>query len=335
MRKALVTGGGGFVGLALVKKLVAMGVETTVAGRNRYPDAELAGARCLVGDIRNREFVDRAVSGNDTVFHVAAKAGIWGDRKSYYTININGTENVISACLKNGVSRLVQTSTPSVVFNGEDIEGGDETLPYSEKPLCYYAATKIIAEQKVLAANSEKLKTAAIRPHLVWGPNDTQIIPRLLEQGMKGQLKIVGTGLNKVDISYIDNVADAHVLAAENLENVGTAAGEAFFISQGEPVVLWQWINDLFEQVGIPAVDSRISLSAAYRIGAVLEQIYKVLGLRKEPKMTRFVAEQLAKSHWFSIDKARLLLSYSPGVSNKSGMQELVRWLAEKKTQER
>ncbi|MDH3328806.1 MAG: NAD-dependent epimerase/dehydratase family protein [Desulfobulbaceae bacterium] len=327
MQRALVTGGGGFVGLAIVRKLVAMGVETSVAGRNYYPDVERLGARCLVGDIRNREFLNQAVGDNDTVFHVAAKAGIWGDWQSYFSINVTGTENVIAACKQQGVRHLVQTSTPSVVFNGRDIEGADETLPYSENPLCHYAATKIMAEKMILAANSEKLKTTAIRPHLVWGPGDTQIIPRLLQRGRQGSLKIVGTGQNMVDITYVDNVAHAHILAAINLEDSASAAGEVFFISQDEPVVLWQWINNLFSCVGISPVKKKISLPAAYRIGRFLEKTYRVLRVQQEPGMTRFLAEQLAMSHWFSIDKAKSILSYTPLIPAESGMEKLLQWL--------
>lgn len=329
MQRALVTGGGGFVGLAIVRKLVAMGIETSVAGRNHYPEAERLGARCLRGDIRNPEFLRQAVAGCDTVFHAAAKAGIWGERQEYYSVNVTGTGNVIEACRQGGVRRLVQTSTPSVVFNGRDIEGGDESLPYSENPLCRYAATKIMAEKMVLAANSENLKTLAIRPHLVWGPGDTQIIPRLLQRGRDGDLRIVGSGRNKVDITYVDNVAHAHILAAENLENSASAAGEAFFISQGQPVVLWEWINDLFARVGLPPVNRRISLPAAYRIGWLLEKTYALLRRRQEPKMTRFLAEQLAMSHWFSINKAQSILAYAPLVSGGTGMEKLLQWLDE------
>lgn len=324
MQRALVTGGGGFVGLAIVKKLIELGVETSTVGRNHYPSAEALGARCLVGDIRDREFMVKAAEGHDTVFHAAAKAGIWGCRESYYSINVAGTENVIAACELNRVRSLVQTSTPSVVFEGSDIDGGDETLPYSRNPLCYYAATKILAEQKILAANSETLKTVAIRPHLVWGPGDTQIIPRLLERGRQGKLKIVGSGKNLVDISYIDNVAHAHILAAQNLESGGEAAGEAFFISQGEPVVLWDWINNLFNRLAVKSVNKKVSLKAAYRVGWAFEKLYGAFGLTQEPVMTRFLAEQLAMSHWFSIKKAQAILLYSPAVSSEKGLDKLI-----------
>lgn len=327
MRRALVTGGGGFVGLAIVAKLTAEGVQTTVLGRHRYPAAEAFGARCLVGDIRDPVFVERAAAGHDTVFHVAAKAGIWGKREEYFSVNAAGTGNVIEACRKQGVGRLIYTSTPSVVFDGRPIEGGDESLPYSRRPLCHYAASKILAEKKILAANSANLLTVAIRPHLVWGPKDTQIIPRLLERGRSGRLRMIGDGANRVDISYIDNVADAHIQAARNLEQSGLAAGKAFFISQGKPVVLWQWINELFDRVGVERVRKRMPLAAAYCSGWMLEKVFGLLRLEKEPPMTRFLAEQLAASHWFSIDRAREILSYQPVVSTREGMKRLVEWL--------
>jgi len=327
MHKALVTGGGGFVGLAVVRKLRERGIETSVVGRHRYPAAEELGARCLVGDIRDREFMIQAVAGHDTVFHVAAKAGIWGSYAEYDSVNVTGTENVLAACRSQGVRVLVHTSTPSVVFAGQDIEGGDETLPYSETPLCHYASTKIIAEQKVLTANSEKLRTTALRPHLIWGPGDTQIIPRLLERGRQGSLRIVGSGRNRVDISYIDNVADAHLLAAENLAGPASAAGEVFFISQGEPVVLWEWINALFARVRVQPVTRRVPLARALLAGRLLEIFFSLLRRSDEPPMTRFLAEQLALSHWFSIDKARNLLAYSPRLSTAEGINRLVAWL--------
>lgn len=327
MNRALVTGGGGFVGLAIVRQLASMGVETTVVGRHSYPAAQATGARCLVGDIRDREFLAQAARDHDTVFHVAAKAGIWGSRESYYSVNVQGTENVISACLANGVQTLVHTSSPSVVFDGRDLQGQDESLPYSPSPLCHYAETKIIAEKAILSANSEQLRTTSLRPHLIWGPGDTQIIPRLIQRGRQGKLKIVGTGQNQVDISYIDNVADAHIQAAKNLATDRTAAGQAFFISQGEPVVLWKWINELFHRVSIPPVRKQVSFKVAYRAGTVLEWLYRLLHLQDEPQMTRFLAEQLAMSHWFSIAKAKHHLSYTPKISTSDGMDRLVEWL--------
>jgi len=328
MKKVLITGGGGFVGSALAKRLVSMGVSVVVLGRNIYPALDNPLIEQLQGDIRDYDALLSASRGCDTAFHVAAKAGVWGSREEYFSINCDGTENILEACRRNAVSSFIYTSTPSVVFNATDIENGDETLPYSEKPLCHYAHSKIIAEKMVLAANSEQLKIVALRPHLIWGPGDTQLIPRLVQRGAKGLIKQVGNGGNLVDIVYIDNVVDAHILAAQSLESdMPTAAGKAYFISQREPVNLWQWINGLFLRLGIPAVDKTISFPKAYCAGMTLECIYRVLQIKSEPLMTRFVAQQLAKSHWFSIAAARRDLGYSPKISTAEGMDRLVGWV--------
>lgn len=324
MQRALITGGGGFIGSAIVRKLRDMGVAVTVVGRGSYPEVERLGAQCLRGDIRDREFMIRAAAGHDTVFHVAAKAGIWGSRDLYYSINTLGTANVLEACRKNKVGVLVYTSTPSVVFNRGDLAGADETTPYADRVLCHYAATKIEAEKLVLGADPAAVRVAALRPHLVWGPGDTNLIPRLLARGREQSLKIVGAGDNLVDISYIDNVVDAHLLAAENLHTTATAAGQAFFISQGEPVNLWQWINELFGRLDIPLVTQKVPFPIAYRAGWLMEKFYGLTGREDEPKMTRFLAEQLAKSHWFSVDKARRILGYQPLVSTAEGVNRLI-----------
>jgi len=327
MNRVLVTGGGGFIGKALVRDLVGRGIETAVIGRNPYPDLTALGVHCLRGDIRDQAFLEQALAGYDTVFHVAAKAGIWGARQEFYAINTAGTANVIAACRRNGVPRLVYTSTPSVVFDRNSLEGVDETTAYAVKPLCHYAASKILAEQAVLQANAGDLRTIAIRPHLVWGPGDQHLVPRLLERGRAKALKIVGSGENRVDIAYIENVVHAHVLAAENLETTGSGAGQAFFIGQEEPVLLWQWINDLFVRLHVPSVTQRVPLAVAYGAGMALEALYTVFGKAEEPRMTRFLAYQLAKSHWFSHEKAEKLLGYRPLVATELGLVKLVDWL--------
>ena len=332
--KAFVTGGGGFVGSAIVSQLVDKGAEVAVFGRNHYPHLEKLGVRQFQGDMLDSDLLIRFMQGYDTVFHVAAKAGIWGPKHEFEQTNVTGTRNVLGACFANGVHSLVYTSTPSVVFNHEDIHGADERLPYAERFLCYYASSKAIAEQMVLASNSEILKTCAIRPHLVWGPGDPHLIPRLIARGKAQKLKQVSNGQNLVDITYIDNVAEAHILAAENLHSAGTAAGNAYFISQGEPVNLWNWINDLFQKLNIEPVKNKINAKPAYIIGTLLEGIYLWFSLDKEPQMTRFLAEQLAKSHWFAIDRARNDLGYEPRISTAEGMDRLIEWLSENKQQQ-
>ena len=330
--KIAVTGGGGFIGKALVKTLVQQDCQVVVIGRNPYPDLLALGVDCRQGDIRDRHFLEAAFAGCTTVFHVAAKAGIWGPRHEYFAINTLGTENVLAACRENNVRHLVYTSTPSVVFDRSDINGGDESLPYARKTLCHYAASKIAAERTVLQANETMLRTVAIRPHLVWGPGDQHLIPRLLERGGAGQLKIVGNGQNRVDIAYIDNVVHAHLLAAENLQDAGTAAGQAFFIGQQQPVRLWEWINALFTQMGIAQVTRRIPFPLAYAVGAVLEGAAKLAKQSNEPRMTRFLAHQLAQSHWFLHQRAETVLGYREQVSTEAGMVRLLAWLREEKS---
>ncbi|MCL2457504.1 MAG: NAD-dependent epimerase/dehydratase family protein [Desulfobulbus sp.] len=327
MRKVTVTGGGGFIGKALVRALVGRGIEVSVIGRNTYPDLAALGVHCVRGDIRERDSIADALHGCDTVFHVAAKAGVWGPKEEYCAINFAGTTNVIAACQAQKVGRLIYTSTPSVVFDRDDLAGVDESTPYTTRPLCAYAASKILAEQAVLAANCPELQTIALRPHLVWGPEDGHLIPRLLARGRAGALRIVGSGDNRVDIAYIDNVVHAHLLAAENLCASGSGSGQAFFIGQEAPVPLWEWINGLFVRLGIPSVTRKTPLAVAYGAGMLLEGIYGALGAVNEPRMTRFLACQLAKSHWFSHRKAEQLLGYRPLVSTEEGLERLVAWL--------
>lgn len=326
MKRALVTGGGGFVGSYIVKQLLERNVEPVVIGRNSYPAMESLGVTCVVGDICDLSFMKKQTQGIDTVFHVAAFAGIWGKWDDYYRINVLGTENVIKACRAGNVNRIIYTSTPSVVFNGDNIVNGNEELPYAEKPLCNYAKSKIIAEKLVLNSGLKKegFHTCAIRPHLVWGPGDPHLVPRLLERGRRQQFKKVGDCTNMVDISYVENVAEAHLLAADNLETSKTASGKAYFISQGTPVNLWQWIDELFREMDIPEIKSRVPFCLAYGVGAVLEGIYSLFEKHEEPEMTRFLAEQLAKSHYFSIEQARKDLGYSPRVSTEEGMKRLL-----------
>jgi len=327
LKRALVTGGGGFVGKAIVKKLLAEGIETRVIGRNRYAEIEKLGVRCWQGDIVDTSVLQEAARGVDVVFHTAALAGIWGPWQNYYHTNVIGTESVLKVCRAENVPYLVYTSTPSVVFNSRDISGGDEKLEYGGKVLCNYAKSKILAEKSVLAVHSAELATCALRPHLIWGPGDPHLLPRIVASARRGDLKRVGDGKNLVDISYVDNVADAHVLAAKSLATDGNAGGKAYFISQGHPVNLWEWLNNLLVQLGVARIDAAVSFGSAYAVGGVLELFYNLFKLRKEPKMTRFLAEQLAKSHYFSIACAQNDLGYNPVVSTEEGLQFTIDWL--------
>lgn len=327
MNRALITGGGGFVGKAIVRNLLNEGVDCAVIGRNRYSDLESLGVTCFTGDISDRQFMIKSLAGFDVVFHVAALAGIWGKWEKYYSTNVVGTENVIFACQSNKIPALVYTSTPSVVFARKNIIGGNESLPYPSSFLCNYAETKVIAEKMILAVPQDEMKTCSIRPHLIWGPGDPHLVPRLIQRAKAGSLKMVGDGSNKVDITYIDNVAHAHVLAAKNLVTEKTASGRPFFVGQEKPVELWGWINELLEQLDIPTVKQKVSLPVALTAGGLLEIFYDLLNIKGEPKMTRFLAEQLAKSHYFSHSQAQQVIGYSPIISIEEGMDRLLYWL--------
>jgi nucleoside-diphosphate-sugar epimerase len=317
---ALVTGGGGFLGGAVVRQLIDRGDTVRSFSRQRHPSL---GVEQVQGDVADAAAVERAVAGCDIVFHVAAKAGVWGTADEYHRANVVGTENVIAACRKHGVGRLVFTSSPSVVTTGYDIAGGDESLPYPRRYLAHYPRTKAAAERLVLNANGPDLATVALRPHIIWGPGDNHLIPRLIDRARAGKLRIVGDGTNKVDVTYVENAAAAHLLAADRLMPGSLVAGKAYFISQGEPVVLWPFINRILELAGLPPVTKRVPLTVAYAAGAILEAAYRTLGRTDEPRMTRFLAKQLGTSHWFDISAARRDFGYEPTVSTEEGLTKL------------
>jgi len=325
----LVTGGGGFLGKAIVKRLVEAGENVRSFSRSFYPELKSMGVDQIQGDIGDNAAVIKACNGIQTVFHVAAKPGVWGDYKDYYKTNVTGTENVIAACNRHNISKLVYTSSPSVVFNGLDMEGVDESVPYSDRFHAHYPKTKAIAEQLVVGASTDKLRTIILRPHLIWGPEENNFVPRIIAKA--GKLKIVGNGKNLADTIYIDNAADAHILAANKLDETPRISGNIYFISQGEPILLWNMINAILKAAGLDPVKGSISKQTAWLMGAAFEFFYKTFQINKEPPMTRFVADELATSHWFDISAAKRDLGYSPRVSTKEGLRLLENWLKNKK----
>ncbi|MEX2173277.1 MAG: NAD-dependent epimerase/dehydratase family protein [Pirellulaceae bacterium] len=324
---ALVTGAGGFLGQYLVEQLVARGDRVRTLSRRRYPQLDPLGVEQVLGDIQDPAAVLAACRDVDVVFHVAAVAGIWGPWQHYHGINTVGTHNVVAACRQARVGRLVFTSSPSVTFAGSDQCGVDESAPYPARWLCHYPHSKALAEQAVLGANGPDLATCSLRPHLIWGPRDTHLIPRLIERARRGQLRQVGGGQNLVDAVYVENAAQAHLLAADALRPGAAAAGRAYFITNAEPVNCWDWINQILALAGLPPVARRISFRAAYAAGAALEGLWTVLGRTGEPRMTRFLAAQLATSHYFDITAARRDLGYVPRVGMAEGMVRLEGWL--------
>jgi len=326
--KALVTGGGGFLGKAIVKLLRERGDEVRSFSRNPHPALTEMGVEHCRGELADAGAVKRAAEGCDIVFHVAAKAGVWGPYEEFYRANVLGTKHVIDACRLHGIKRLIHTSSPSVVFDGSDMEGVDESVPYPEHFEAFYPQTKAEAEQLVLQANDQTLATVALRPHLIWGPEDNHLVPRILERGAKGALRKLGSRECLVDTVYVDNAALAHLQAADHLDVGSVVAGKAYFLSQGEPLPIWDVVNRILDAGGLPPVTRTLSPSLAYTIGTILEKVYGLLKLKGEPRMTRFVAKELSTSHWFDLSAAKNDFGYQPEVTFDEGIERLREWLS-------
>lgn len=326
--RALVTGGAGFLGGAIVRRLLERGDYVRSFSRGSHPELESLGVETLCGDVADASAIWRAAEDCDVVFHVAARVGGWGPDLEYRQTNVVGTENVIEACRRQNVPKLVYTSTPSVVHAGGDIEGADETLPYASHFEAPYPETKAAAERLVLAANDARLSTVALRPHLVWGPGDNQLIPRLLERARAGRLRLVGGGDKLVDATYVDNAVDAHLLACDRLAVESACAGRAYFIAQGEPMPARELINGVLAAADIPPTTQSIPASVAWLAGAMAELVYRGLRIKKEPPLTRFAAAQLATAHWYDLSAARRDLGYAPAVSTREGFRRLRAHLA-------
>ncbi len=333
--KVLVTGGGGFLGQAVCKQLAAAGHSVSALNRNRYPALDAIKVEQRTGDIANLDSVTAAAEGVDAIVHSAGKVGAWGRLEDYYETNVRGTDNVLAACELHKINKLVFTSSPSVVHNGTDLDGVDESAPYATHFSSAYAQTKALAEQRVLAANGPQLAVVALRPHFVWGPGDQHLLPRVLRQARSGRLRLIGDKSKKLDATFVDNAADAHALALEKLAVGSAIAGKIYFIGQGEPVTHEALINSWLKADGFPAETRRLPLGLAQFAGTALEIIYGALRIQKEPPLTRFTVEQLSTSHWFNLDAARRDLGYAPRVSMAEGLARLSQHLARERMQQR
>jgi nucleoside-diphosphate-sugar epimerase len=320
---ALVTGGGGFLGGAIVRRLRERGDQVHSLSRSHYPQLTALGVTQHQGDIADEIAVARAAAGCDIVFHVAAKAGVSGRYRDYHRANVLGTTNVLAACRHHGIPRLVYTSSPSVVFDGRDMAGVDEFMPYPTHYEAAYPQTKAIAERMVLRANGPALATVSLRPHLIWGPGDNHLIPRLLARARAGRLRRIGPESKRIDSVYIDNASDAHVLAADRLAPGAPLAGKVYFITQGEPVPLWDLVNRILDTAGLGPVTRSIPAGPAYAAGWLLEMVYALFQRDGEPPLTRFVVRELTTAHWFNIGAARRDLGYEPKVSLEEGLRRL------------
>jgi len=325
--KVLITGAGGFLGRYIARDLLASGEYEVVSfSRGKYSELTEMGVTQIQGDLQNTDDVNRALAGIDAVIHTASMVGMGNNYEEFFATNVLGTRNIIQACLKNNILKLVYTSTPSVAFGSKSLCGVGEETPYPEKYLSHYAATKAIAEKEVLKANGSKLSTVSIRPHLIYGPGDKNLIPRVVEASKQGRLKIIGDGENLVDVSYVENVSLVHILALKKLNPTSPIAGKAYFFGQG-PIKLWDFTNEILRREGLSPLTKKIPLNLAYNIGFMIEGITKMLswfGLRIEnPPMTRFVALQLGTSHYFNHSQIEKDLGPLNLISIEEGLNRL------------
>ncbi|QEF99366.1 3 beta-hydroxysteroid dehydrogenase/Delta 5--_4-isomerase [Stieleria maiorica] len=323
--RVLVTGPAGFLGAEIVDQLLVRGDQVVGVSRGRYPALTDKGVEYHRGDLSEADVSERLIRDVDVVVHTAAVAGVWGPYASFYRINTQATLNVIDACRKNGIGNLVFTSSPSVTFDGDDQRGIDESAPYPQRWLCAYPQTKAFAEQAVLQAHRPgELNTCALRPHLIWGANDPHLLARVIDRAAAGKLQIVGNGTNMVDTVHVVNAAAAHLDAIDALgRRPEIAGGRAYFIAQDQPVNCWDWITQICELASVPPPKRHIPYAVAYAAGALLETAYRLAGKKQEPAMTRFVAAQLAKDHYFDISAAKERLGYKVRLSMDQGIQEL------------
>lgn len=321
----MVTGGGGFLAGHLIDKLVDAGhlVRTVeLPGRDveRLKDLEV---EIISGDLCNPSIAERACQGMDVVFNPAALAASIGPWKRFWSVNVELVDNIIAGCKKAGVKRLVHVSSPSAVFDGSDHIDADETLPYPNKFLNHYSATKAESERRVLAANGRELETVAIRPHAIWGPRDRKLFPRIIERAKSRRLLQVGDGTNVISTVYVENAADALILAAA----AEKGPGNVYFATDNDTVNLWDFLKRILDDLGLPPIRASIPYPLAYAVGAVQEGAWTVLKMYGEPTITRYAAAELAKNHSYSIARARSDLGYEPKILREEGLQRFYEWV--------
>lgn len=325
--RALVTGGGGFLGGAIARKLRERGDEVRVFGRGSYPELEAIGIDTMRGDLADADAVSAACEDCEVVFHAGGKVGLWGAYEDYFAANVTGTKNVLKACGEHGIGKLVFTGSPSVVFDGRDVEGWDESAPYPERFDSHYSRTKAQAEEMVLAANHHRLATVSLRPHLIWGPGDNHLLPRLVRRSRGGRLFRIGDENKMIDTIFIDDAVEAHITAAVQLSPLADIAGNAYFLSAGDPRPVWEIVDRMLASAGRPPVTKSVPKGLAMAAANACEASWRALGVQSEPPLTRFLVLQLTTAHWFNIDAARRELGWAPKVRIEDGMARLGQWI--------
>jgi nucleoside-diphosphate-sugar epimerase len=324
MQKSVVTGGSGFLGKALACALILKGHQVFVTARKPVPDLVSLGVKVinidLAGDLARLEpYLNDA----DAVFHTAAKVSMWGKLEDFQRVNVEATCRLLRACENRGVERFIYTSSPSVIANGYDLVNVDESIPYPDHYEAFYPQTKALAEKAVLAASSIRgMRTLALRPHLIFGPGDTNLIPTIIEKAQRGRLIRIGEGENLTDLTYIDDCVEAHIAAYESLNTNINAHGRTYFISQGEPVKLWSWVDRVLDAFHMPPVRRSLSFGVARLLARGAEWWVRNLAPNREPFITNFLVTEMATSHYFNISAARRELGYKPRYTINEAMHK-------------
>lgn len=316
--RVVVTGASGLLGGSIARALVERGDEVVCLQRT---PAEVDAEQVLT-DVRDPGAVDRAIEGADAVIHAAAKVGVLGTWDDYRTINVDGTSNVVASARRRGIGRLVHVSSPSVAHGGEALVGAGADPPVLGRRRAWYAESKAMGESLALSADGPDLAVVVVRPHLVWGPGDTQLVGRIVERARTGRLALVGGGTALVDTTYLDNAVDAHLAALD-----ADAHGRAYVVANGEPRPIRELVLGICAAAGVHPTLRSVPGGVARGVGSVVERVWPRLR-DDEPPLTRFLAEQLGTAHWFDPRPARDDLGWSPAVSIDEGLVRLAAWFA-------
>ncbi|MDR1164476.1 MAG: NAD-dependent epimerase/dehydratase family protein [Deltaproteobacteria bacterium] len=325
--RVFVTGGSGFLGKFIARRLLAEGREVAAYARRPLPELEALGARVFLGELSDRRALGEALAGADAAIHCAGRVGVWGPYAEFMSVNAEGTQSVLAAAERAGVSSFIYASSPSVVYGGRNLTGINESEPYLQTPLDNYSYSKAVAERAVLAANKPGFRTLALRPHLIWGPEDPHFTPRILSLRRRNRLRLFTGGPYVIDATYIDNAVEAHLLAMARIMADERVAGQAFFIAQDEPLDALEFINLLLKAARLAPVAARTPPWLGRSLARLAEGAWRLGRLRGEPPLTLFAIKQLTTSHYFDLAKAKTLLGYKPKISLSEGLRRLEDYL--------
>jgi nucleoside-diphosphate-sugar epimerase len=337
--RVLVTGASGLLGGGVARVLAGRGERVTVLQRRPSGLAGAGPGRLglveVLADVSDHAAVRRAAEDHDAVVHLAAKVNVTGRWSDYERVNVGGTQAVIDACRAAGVPRLVYVSSPSVTHAGRSLAGQGAGVADPERARGSYARSKAVAERLALGADGEHLAVLAVRPHLVWGPGDRQLVARIVERARAGRLPVIGSGAALVDSTYIDNAVHAVVAAVDRCgAGPAEAHGEALVVTNGEPRPIGELVGDLCAAAGAPRPHRHVPVPLALAVGAAVQSVWGLADrvrpgrISGDPPMTRFVVEQMSTAHWFDQRRTRELLRWTPAISLDEGLDRLRRWYA-------